>query len=264
MIAEILGLAGVLAAAGFSARWNWWRPTKVGIPVLMYHKIGHPPKESRQKSLWITPEVFDWQLNCLKARGYQTVTFADLRNKRLPAKPVILTFDDGYLNAYTDALPVLKRNGMRGVFYIVSGAIGRDNFWHDPEKEHRIPMMSLENIKAMMAAGMEMGSHALTHRRLAAMSLEEAEKEIVESKKSLEKVLNTEMLSFAFPYGNGEDVAELVDMSFKAGYGWVLGIHGGIWSANGAKAEPMPRIFVRGDDTKFDFYLQLRSGRSRL
>ena len=264
MIAETLAVLGGLSLIGVSLRWNWWRLAKAGIPVLMYHKIGIAPKESQQKSLWVTPERFNWQLNYLKAQGYTAVTFADLKNNSLPVKPVILTFDDGYLNAYTDALPILKRHSMRGVFYVVYEAIGRENFWHDSQKEQRIPMMNLENIKTMMASGMEMGSHALTHRRLAAMPLEEAKKEIVESKQSLEKLLNTEMLSFAFPYGNGEDVAEIVKISFDAGYRWVLGIHGGIWRVNDSQARPMPRVFVRGDDTKLDFLLQLRSGRSRL
>lgn len=286
MDAGILSLIASLGAGcgilGASLRWNWWRFPKKGIPVLMYHKIGQAPRNSRLKSLWVTPERFAWQLAELRRRGYCSVTFADLAAGRLPDKPVLITFDDGYKNQYTQAYPILKRFAMRAVIYVVTDTVGRDNFWHDPATEQRLPMLSKEEILEMRAGGMEFGSHTLSHRRMAFLSWLEVERELRESKKWLESLLGETVLSFAFPYGNGENEPQLIQAVYDAGYRWVLGIHGGLWdpkqkfgedpktALNGGSPAPaarlraLPRIFVRGDDAKLDFQIQLRSGKSRV
>ncbi|MBI4368701.1 MAG: polysaccharide deacetylase family protein [Elusimicrobia bacterium] len=256
------GLLGI-AALGGSLRFNWWRPAKEGIPVLMYHKIGIPEPQSRQKPLWVNPERFNWQMEFLKNQGYMSITFADLASGKLPSKPVLITFDDGYLNQYTDAFPIMQRHGMKGVYYLVADAIGKDNYWHDPKQEPRVALMGLDEIREMRRLGHEFGSHALSHRRLAALPFQEARHEIEGSKKKLEDLLGERMVSFAFPYGNGEDVPELVKTSFDAGYGWVIGIHAGIWDPKKEKSV-IKRAYIRGDDWKIDFSLQLRSGRSRV
>ena len=260
---EIFSGAALLGALGFSLRWNWWRPAKKGIPVLMYHKIGDPPRGSQQKSLWVSTVQFEWQMKILRDKGYQSVTFYDVRENKLPSKPVLITFDDGYLNQKMNAAPILERYGMKGIFYAVANAIGRDNFWHDPAKEARQPMMTAEDLKELRRLGHEIGSHAMTHSRMDALPFETARQELVESKKRLGELLGVEVVSFAFPYGKGEDAPELVEAARQAGYGWILGIHSGIWDTKDG-ARPLPRIFVRGDDAKLDFYLQLSRGRSRV
>lgn len=258
-----LTTAASLAVLGFSLRWNWWRLPKKGIPVIMYHKIGIPPVDSKQKYLWVSQERFDWQLATLKAKGFECVTFADIKKGKLPAKPVMLTFDDGYLNNRTEALPILQKHGMRGVFYIVTEAIGRDNFWHNPDSEIRIPMMGESDLRVLLDAGQEIGSHTLTHTRMTTLSPEKAREELAASKKKLETMLGVPMLSFAFPYGNGEDNADLVKAAHDTGYEWVIGIHSGIWDGKDAY-NPLPRIFAKGGEAKLDFHLQLSRGRSRL
>ena len=75
---SILGLAAV----GFSARWNWWRPAAKGLPVLMYHKIGVPPKGSQLGKLWVTPEDFRWQMEYLQRHHYSPIVFSDLESAR--------------------------------------------------------------------------------------------------------------------------------------------------------------------------------------
>lgn len=254
---------GILGALGISLRWNWWRPAKSGIPVLMYHKIGDPPRGSLQRSLWVSNRRFAWQMKKLRDWGYESVTFSDIKRGYIASKPVIITFDDGYENQTMNALPILQEFKMKAVFYIVAEAIGRDNFWHDPAKETRIPMMSVKDLKGLVAAGMEIGSHAMTHSKMNAIPFERAREELFASKKFLEELLNVPMLSFAFPYGLGEDVPDLVRAVHEAGYEWVLGVHAGIWHPAQSYA-PLPRIFVRGDDAKFDFCLQITRGRSRL
>ncbi|MBI2069222.1 MAG: polysaccharide deacetylase family protein [Elusimicrobia bacterium] len=258
-----LGAAAAgLGAIGASLRWNWWRLPKKGIPVLMYHRMGEPPPESRQKALWISARRFEEQLDILLKNGYRAINFADMEAGRIPEKPVVITFDDGYLSQYEIAFPILKKKGMTAVFYIVSEAVGKENMWHNAAEEPRQPMMDLGQIKAMIAGGMEMGSHAMTHTRFQDLSLDQARRELVESKKKLESALGVPMLSFAFPYGNGEDVPELVEAAFES-YKWVVGIHSGIWT-NPNKRAAIPRLYIKRGENNFDLYLQLTRGRSRL
>ncbi|MBI4063953.1 MAG: polysaccharide deacetylase family protein [Elusimicrobia bacterium] len=259
---NILTAAAGLGALGVSLRWNWWRPAKKGIPVLMYHRMGVPPEESAQKSLWIGADRFRWHLDYLEKAGYQPVTFEDISRGNEPRKPVIITFDDGYLNQYEIGFKILKERGLHGVFYIVTESMGKENFWHDPKAEPRLKMMSESHVKEIAAAGMEIGSHALTHRRFLTFSADEAGREFELSKKKLDELLGKKIFSFAFPYGNGENDPGLIAAAKRAGYQWIAGIHAGIWNKNGQAA--IPRIYVRGDDWKIDFPLQLTRGRSRL
>jgi hypothetical protein len=90
------GAVGGLTLAGLSARWNWWRPASSGLPVLMYHKVGDPPAGSQLKKLWVSTKQFRRQMNYLKARGYQTLTFKDItellaRREAVPPNAVVIT-----------------------------------------------------------------------------------------------------------------------------------------------------------------------------
>src|SRR5687767_10307997 len=94
----VLSAAAVAAGLGASARWNWWRPSKPGIPILMYHKVGVPPANSQLKKLWVEPDMFRKQMAYLVKNGYTPIIFKDLyahwdKQRALPAKPVLITFD---------------------------------------------------------------------------------------------------------------------------------------------------------------------------
>src|SRR5262245_29700480 len=99
MIVSYLVPAAALAAAGASARWNWWRRSVPGVPILMYHKIGDPPAGSRLKKLWVSNGMFRRQMSYLSNEGFHPITFKDIyafwdKGVPLPPKPVVITFDD--------------------------------------------------------------------------------------------------------------------------------------------------------------------------
>jgi peptidoglycan/xylan/chitin deacetylase (PgdA/CDA1 family) len=267
MLGEMGAVAGGLAVLGVSARWNWWRLPQTGLPVLMYHKVGDPPEGSRLKKLWVSVEEFRWQMDYLKRHGYAALTLrgvADLLagGRPLPPNGVAITFDDGYHNNLEKALPVLNAFGFPATIFIVVNAVGRDNFWHDPANEIRLPMLSWENIATLRDAGWDIASHTLNHPRLTRLSLEEAKREIVESRRILGEKLGVAPISFAHPYGDGADHLDIRLLIQDAGYQTACSVHRG--KAN-VSASPycLKRIFVRGDDTRWDFHLNLTRGQSR-
>lgn len=256
-----------VAALAVSARWNWWRPRVSGLPVLMYHKIGTPPAESQLKKLWVTAVMFRRHLEYLKDHGYQTWTFQEVHEalgsgRAVPPNAVVLTFDDGYANNHAEAFPLLQEFRAKAVFYVVVNAVGRDNFWHDPKSEIRLPMMSWDQLRELQKQGFEIASHTLNHPRLSTIPLEQARQEFEESRARLDKELGSKSLAFAYPYGNGADDGRLQSLASAAGYKTAVSVHQGKADLKG-NLFCLKRLFIRGDDNLWDFHLQLTRGRSR-
>lgn len=260
-----------LAAAGFSARWNWWRAkVKNGLPILTYHKVGDYPPGSRLKPLWVTEKQFRAQLAYLKKNGYTTINCADLRDiddgkRPMPEKPVMITFDDGYLNNYTLAYPILREFGMKAVIFLVHDTLEGENSWHNPATEPNIPMMSWAQAKEMQDSGViEFGSHTLNHKNLTQIPLEEARRQVSESKTKLEAKLGREMVGFAYPYGAGAFHPDVRRVTLEAGYRYDFAFRRGLTPWPWKKEHgAILRIYVRGDDNMLDFYLNLTRGRAR-
>lgn len=270
MIETAAAVLGGAAAVGASCRWNWWRPKVTGIPTLMYHKIGDYPKGSALQKLWVATRDFRRQMEYLKARGYTTVTFTELRDAEqgripMPKNPVLVTFDDGYANNYELAFPILKEMGLKGNIFLVYETIDRHNAWHNPETEPWLPMLTWAQVREMQDSGViELGSHTMRHRNLPQISLDDVRWELVESKKRLEEKLGREMVGFAYPYGAGAYVPEIRRLALEAGYRYDFGIKQGIsplpWDpASG----PLKRLLIRGDDGMFDFHLNMTRGKAR-
>ncbi len=267
MLIETLAGAGALGVLGLSARWNWWRPAAAGLPVLMYHKAGVPPAGSKLKKLWVSVDQLRRQMAYLKRRGYAPVTLrrvADIRagGGPLPKNAVAITFDDGYRNNLENGWPVLREFGFPATLFVVVNAVGGENFWHDPATETRLPMLSWDELKTLRDAGWDIGSHTLNHPRLARLSSAAAKTEITESRRILAEKLGEPPVSFAHPYGNGADDPALRLLIGEAGYRTACSVHQGL-------ADPvaapfcLKRLFVRGDDTPWDFHLNMTRGRAR-
>ena len=237
----------------------------------MYHKIGDHPRKSRLKSLWVTADDFRRQLKYLKARGYTAIGFSDLfaadeGGRPLPAKPVLITFDDGYANNFEIAFPILNEIGMKGNIFLSYEMMGRHNAWHDPASEPWIRMLTWDEIRRMQDSRMmEFGSHTMRHRNLGAIPIEDASWELEASKKCLEDKLGVPVTCFAYPYGAGAYQPEIRRLARKAGYRYDFGIKQGIspWPWN-PDSGPFKRLFIRGDDFMLDFHLNLTRGRARL
>jgi len=183
-------------------------PGKIICPILLYHHIAIPENKS---PYYVTPQEFRDEMKALKDWGYTSIS-ATLLVKAinfgadLPARPVVITFDDGDQSVYTQAFPVMREFGFTGVAYLVANYVGVDGY------------MTVDQLKEMAAAGWEMGSHSMTHSDLTIS--QRVEWEVVQSRHSLEKMLGVHVETFAYPYGiKDADVVKLVKENYRAGMG---------------------------------------------
>lgn len=174
-------------------------------PILMYHHIQDVSKNANtaEKNLSLSPAKFEEEVKFLSDSGYKTATLAELFND-LPEKRVVLTFDDGYKDLITNAFPILKEYGFRGVVFIIVNNVGNPGYadWDD--------------LKKLRDQGWEIGSHSLTHPDLKIASDETAKKQIVESKKILEDKLDITIEFFCYPSGKYNQ--KTIDLLEAAGY----------------------------------------------
>ena len=168
----------------------------INVPILTYHYIRvNPDRYDRMGfALSVTPTDFAAQMDWLGGDGYHPITTEDLYAflsgaRGLPSKPVILTFDDGYADFYTTALPILRSHGFKAVAYIVSGFVDRPGY------------MTSAEIREADQSGIEIGSHTVNHPNLARMSLASVRAEVVGSKGYLEQLLGHSVTSFCYPSG---------------------------------------------------------------
>ncbi len=150
----------------------------------------------------VPPARFTDQMAYLHAHGYTPMTVTQLvQCTALPEKPVILTFDDGMADFYTEAWPILTHYHFPATLYIVTAFVNGTCDWLTHEGESSRLMVTWEQISHMQAAGIECGAHTHSHPQLDMLSPEKAHDEITTSKKLLEEHLGQSVTSFAYPYG---------------------------------------------------------------
>lgn len=197
------------------------------IPILMYHKIPDVAIDSVNK-IFVTKQTFEKHLKFFKFRGLTPITFKDYIDfregkkniKTFPQKPIILTFDDGYTDNYSNLLPLMEKYAYKGVIYFLGDFDVTHNFWDADKGDHRDEIMSKAQKKVFVEKGWEIGSHTLTHRHLTELTENEVFDEILTAKNNLEKELNTHIVSFAYPYG---DLNEMVKEQVRKS-GHLMGI----------------------------------------
>lgn len=169
--------------------------TKLLVPVFMYHHVSNlPVRDYLDFNLTVTTTNFDAQLTWLQQQGYHSITMTELFDalyygKALPAHPMILTFDDGYNDMYTDALPSLLAHHYRGVFFIITGMIGGN-------------YMTWEQVRTLAQDGMEIASHTIHHVNVGQPpAWTSTQNELLLSKETLETQLRQPVQFFCYPTG---------------------------------------------------------------
>ena len=192
----------------------------VKIPIIIYHSVRpHIPGESiMQDRFDITPELFEEQLIYLRDHKYTTISMDEVARDTKEGtttptqKPVALTFDDGLVNQYQYAFPLLKKYGMTATFYVYTNPINRGN------KRY----LSWDEVREMSTTGMTIGSHSLSHSLFKNSTPADIKKEISESKKVIEDNIKKPVTDFAQPFGYTSPEIETVIK--EAGYTTARGI----------------------------------------
>ncbi len=186
-------------------------PGNVTIPILLYHHIDISPINSRY---YVPPELFEQEIKVLHDWGFTSITLKMLveaitKGTKLPPHPILITFDDGHIDNYTNAFPIMQKYGFTGGLYIVCNFMGTNGY------------MNREQILEMVHAGWEVGSHSINHYDLRQLSLQQQQREIVESKKILEKKLGIDIVTFAYPFGakNNTILGQVRTAGYIAGMG---------------------------------------------
>jgi peptidoglycan/xylan/chitin deacetylase (PgdA/CDA1 family) len=190
-------------------------------PVLMYHAVGETQRDPFD--LYVTPRRFAAQMAALSALGLRGVALAELGDalaRGRAAGLVGITFDDGYRDVLTHALPALRRHGFGATFYAVSGLLGGENVWDPPPRR---PLLSAAELLQLRDQGYEIGSHTVTHARLAGLAPDELRREVGQSRRDLAELLGTPPRTFCFPYGSADQAA--VRAVADAGYAYACAVN---------------------------------------
>jgi len=183
----------------------------------MYHSIDVPPLFHGWRGLYVTPQLLARQIRELqKDSTIHFSTLTEWNEQRLSGRQVALTFDDAYRSLFVNGLPVLQKAGARAITYVVASLIGKSNEWDNGKGIRHELLMDRAQLKEWIAAGHEIGAHTLTHPLLTKLSLDEARREIIDSKKMLEDIFGQPIRHFCYPYGGRNEA--LAEMVREAGY----------------------------------------------
>jgi peptidoglycan/xylan/chitin deacetylase (PgdA/CDA1 family) len=184
---------------------------KVHVPVLMYHYVDEepPPAGPYADGLTVRTPDFVKEMEYLVDNGYQAVTLADVYlamagAKELPAKCVALTFDDGGLDNYTVAFPLLKQYGLRATFFVITKTVGAEG------------QMNWEQLREMAAAGMSIQSHSISHPDLTGVSDARLKTELVDSRSAISEAVDEPGYVLSYPAGSHD--GRVIEAAKAAGY----------------------------------------------
>ena len=214
------------------------KPGPYAVPVLMYHYIADLTTEQADdalaRDLHLSPALFAQQLAFLIDQGYHPITARTLRRNLsrsgvLPERSVVLTFDDGYVDAYTNAFRLLRERGLSGTFFVTVNLVGRPGY------------LTWDQVREMSAAGMDIESHAMDHVSLAKRGGAPLLAQLSDSRRILSERTGTDVRLLAYP--NGEYSDETIAAATQAGYdGGFLKAGGSLQSADWAFALRRTRV----------------------
>ncbi len=216
------------------------------VPILMYHYISEPPADADiyRRDLSVAPSRFESHLRYLHQNGYRTITLDDLLaflayGAPLPDRPIILTFDDGYADNYTNAFPLLRQYGMVGHFFIISDFVSQG----------RAGYLTWPQIEEMAQAGQRFGSHSRDHPDLKGKPVDYLVWQALGGLEAIQEHLGYHPRWISYPAGSYDDQVIAV---YKSAHYW-----GGLSTEQGAthtleRIFALKRVRVRGTFTADD------------
>ncbi len=218
-----------------------------GVPVFMYHRIDHDvPSDEIGRELTLDPATFERELRQLHDARIATITASelvdDLKRGNAPSRTVVLTFDDGYSDAASEVLPLLRKYGMRGTFYVVTGTIGKPRH------------LSWREIRVLARAGMEIGAHGTEHYDLSTLSVAEQRAVATDCVHAIRRWTKIAASTYAYPSGqfNSATMGVMHDLRMHAAFTTQPGL---VRSLASPYTLPRVRLNRRDADTVFAQYI---------
>jgi peptidoglycan/xylan/chitin deacetylase (PgdA/CDA1 family) len=186
----------------------------------MYHEVD-PRPDPRFRRFTVTPAELRSQMRWLARAGFRSIDLDELLRARetgapLPARPLVITFDDGFAAAARHAPPILSEHGFTAVFYLVAGLVGGTSRWLPAEVGLELPMLDWETARGLEAMGFRCGSHTVSHPRLARLDPAALRVELSRSRSLLERQLGHPVDHLSYPFGSHDE--RVVRLAGEAGY----------------------------------------------
>lgn len=174
------------------------------VPVLMYHEVTRGPN-----NLYVAPEELAGHLTWLQQHGYTAITLQQLHGhltdgEPIPDKPVVLTFDDGYVSYYQNALPLLKQHQWPATLFVITGFVGERGY------------MTWDQVREAASAGTELGAHTINHPSLDLLKGDRLVREVAGSRRVLQQETGRSIDFFCYPAGKLSD--EVLRVVREAGF----------------------------------------------
>ena len=186
------------------------------IPVLLYHQIAETTIAEDFHRLAVSAATFETQMGYLHKQGFSTVSLDDIvenNEDTFMGKKFAITFDDGYLDNYTTAFPILEKYGFTAMFFLTTDFLGKYHSWASCKP---FPYMHWGHAREMLDHGFSFGSHTCLHPDLTALTNKETEQELYVSRKTIEDKLGTSVVHFSYPFGKYNQ--RIKEMVVDAGY----------------------------------------------
>jgi peptidoglycan/xylan/chitin deacetylase (PgdA/CDA1 family) len=206
----------------------------------MYHVTEAPPSGTAYPDLWVAPERFRAEMAMLKRRGFSAITMRDAYDywkgrRRVPKKPIVLSFDDGYRSHVSVAAPVLRRLDWPGVLYLTATAF----------KNTGADGMTKAEVRDLLGFGWELGSHTIDHADMTTLSPDRLRYETAYAKRYFERMFKVGITAFCYPAGKYDAAA--VAAVGRAGYDTATTVDEGLGGPGDLLR--LKRIRVNGSDT---------------
>ena len=269
------GIASLFVLLWLVYRYSLFVPAGKGLPILVYHKVS-PHHNDR---LTISTDRLDRQLAYIKSSGFTPISFTDLKEslegrQRLPVKPILITFDDGYLSTYELAYPLLRKHDVKATIFLPVAFIGGVNGW-DKGSDPLMPYEVLRSIATDPMGGdpvggglIEFGLHSYRHENYERYSAAQIDADLSECMSVLEKNRCPFTRVFAYPYGRiprDTNVNQAMRESFRSHrIDFAVRIGSRINTLPPKDVYELKRSVVSGTDSFWEFKTKLRKGRVKL
>ena len=247
-----------------SLKYVWWYPSisNKKTRIMMYHMISDQIVDSKKSGLRVSEQMFEKHLKYFVENNWKFIKMSDLSEYADDEKVVAITFDDGYLDNYKTAFPLLKKYNACATLFLVIDR--HDNDWSvKKNSKHNTGILAKEEklsddqIKEMIDSNIfELGGHTITHPFLPNLTKDEKENEMISCKNILEEKFDTKITSFAYPFGiySEEDIKIIRNSSFESAVTTNEGV------ASMDSIYELKRIKASGKDNFFGFKLRLLKG----